>query len=77
MKNFSLILLFVLACFISVAQCPMCKTSLESNQQANEQTVGNGINKGILYLLALPYLAVGTVIYVYRKKMRQSALVNE
>lgn len=68
----------VLACFLALAataaeaQCPMCKTALEaSRKQQENKTVGNGLNKGILYLLSLPYLAVGTVGGVYYFKTRK------
>ncbi len=55
------------------AQCPMCKTSLEANRKDEGDTrVGNGINKGILYLLAMPFVMVGTVggMYLYRIRRR-------
>ncbi len=56
----------------ATAQCPMCKTSLEANRKDNETRVGNGINKGILYLLAMPFLMVGGVggVYIYRLRRR-------
>jgi uncharacterized paraquat-inducible protein A len=37
-----------------LAQCPMCKTSLEEARK-NGSEVGSTLNNGILYLLALPY----------------------
>jgi len=43
-----------------LAQCPMCKMSAESNL-ANGGTEGRGLNKGILYMLSLPYLMVGFI----------------
>lgn len=50
-----LILLLVLFSLNEVlAQCPMCKTSLEEARKNGTQ-VGNTLNNGILYLLALPY----------------------
>lgn len=55
------------------AQCPMCKTSLEANRKdEGDQRVGNGINKGILYLLAMPFVMVGSVggVYLYRIRRR-------
>lgn len=56
------------------AQCPMCKTALKSNQTNKKgATVGNGINKGILFLLATPYLLVGAAgfaWYNYRKNRK-------
>lgn len=56
-----------------IAQCPMCKASLESNQKGNEttQTYGRGINMGILLLLVMPYLAAGTIGFVYYKNYRK------
>jgi hypothetical protein len=52
-----------------LAQCPMCKMSAESNL-ANGGTEGKGLNAGILYLLSLPYLAVGVLAYVWFKKRK-------
>jgi len=46
------------------AQCPMCRMSAESNLK-NGGTAGAGLNRGILYMLALPYVIVGSVAYVW------------
>lgn len=58
------------------AQCPMCKTALKSNQTNKKgASVGNGINKGILFLLATPYLLVGAAgfaWYNYRKNRKDA-----
>ena len=54
----------------SVAQCPMCKMSAEKNLDGGG-TAGAGLNKGILYMFAMPYLLVGTlgvIWYVNRKR---------
>ena len=43
----------------------MCRAVLESN---TDTSVAVGINNGIVYLMALPYLLVAVVFYaVYRK----------
>ncbi len=57
------------------AQCPMCKTALESARD-NGSGVGNSLNNGILYLLALPYL-IATVFGIiwYRSTRRKKRLV--
>lgn len=44
------------------AQCPMCRMSAESNL-ANGGTDGRGLNTGILYMLALPYILVACIGY--------------
>ena len=46
------------------AQCPMCRMSVESNLK-NGGTTGKGLNRGILYMLAMPYLLVGAVGFVW------------
>lgn len=72
MKILSLGALFLalnLAPVDTQAQCPMCRMSAESNLK-NGGTEGRGLNTGILYLLALPYLMVGTVGYVWWRNRR-------
>jgi len=57
------------------AQCAMCKAVLESNMQSGEEAVGKGINSGIMYIMFVPYILLGTIGYfMYRhfKKTNQS-----
>ncbi len=42
----------------SYSQCSMCRAVLQSEEG---QSTAKGINNGILYLMALPYLLVGLV----------------
>ncbi len=54
------------------AQCSMCRAVLESD---TDQSAAKGINDGILYLMAFPYLLVGGLgyfIYRSRKKAKKS-----
>src|SRR5690606_28369818 len=54
------------------AQCAMCKAVAESNGAAGG-SVANGLNGGILYLMAFPYLlGIGVIYLWYRhnKKMK-------
>jgi len=70
MKRFTLILaLVVAASFVAEAQCPMCKASVESGMK-DENAKGKGLNDGILYLLATPYLAIAAIggAWYYKKK---------
>ena len=56
-----------LNCF---AQCAMCKAVVESNIENDANSVGAGLNSGILYLIAFPYillLAGGLIWYRSRK----------
>lgn len=75
---------FVLVLFLGageelMAQCPMCRATAESNL-ANGGTEGRGLNNGILYLLLMPYVLIGTVAYLWwrnRKKVDEEELVVE
>lgn len=69
----SVLVLFVLFAPELSAQCPMCKLSAESNLR-DGGTAGKGLNTGILYMFALPYLLVltlGLVWYRNRKDYDQ------
>ena len=53
------------------AQCAQCAATVESNAKSGDKTA-NGLNAGILFLLAAPYtvIAVGGFIWYrnYRRK---------
>lgn len=53
-----------------MAQCPMCRMSAESNLK-NGGDAGKGLNKGILYLLAMPYLLIGVLGFTWWKRNRR------
>ena len=56
------------------AQCPMCKMSAESNLK-NGGTDGKGLNSGILYMLATPYLIVfGIGYFWWRNRKKEEEL---
>lgn len=58
------------------AQCAMCTVSVESNSKSGSTTT-NGLNHGIMYLLAAPYLAIGVVGFVWYKKYRRKNIPME
>lgn len=57
------------------AQCAMCTLTAE-NATENGNTQGKGLNKGILFLLAIPYLAAGGVGVLWYKRYRSKKTVN-
>ncbi len=59
-------LLFSLFFFINTnAQCAMCRAVLESGE---DQNAAEGINDGIMFLMAVPYILVAVLGYIiYRK----------
>jgi len=54
------------------AQCAMCRSTLENNFSNGNPGIGAGINTGILYLLAMPYLAVGVIGYLWYKSSKNA-----
>lgn len=52
------------------AQCPMCRMSAESNLK-NGGDAGKGLNNGILYMLATPYLIIGTIAFIWWRNRRK------
>ncbi|WP_242202855.1 hypothetical protein [Aestuariivivens insulae] len=49
----------------SNAQCAMCRAVLESEEGKG---VAKGINDGIVYLMLIPYILVGGIIFIIYKK---------
>ncbi|MFL1010772.1 hypothetical protein [Flavisericum labens] len=66
MKRKLVFLLFFVVFFIKTnAQCAMCRAVLESEVGQN---TAEGINDGIVYLMAIPYILVAGLGYIiYRK----------
>ncbi|RSK45663.1 hypothetical protein [Hymenobacter perfusus] len=56
----------------SRAQCAMCKTQVEASRQEKDGYDTTGLNKGILYLMTIPYVLIGTVgFFWYRHSQQQ------
>ncbi|PCJ67898.1 MAG: hypothetical protein COA58_01800 [Bacteroidetes bacterium] len=74
MKKALFIFFFICsATIIAEAQCPMCKTAIESGMK-DGHTKGRGLNDGILYLLATPYLAIAAIggVWYYKNNYSKS-----
>lgn len=57
------------------AQCPMCKASAESSLKGGSNAA-KGLNTGILYMLAAPYLLVGFIGYAWYKNHKKNETVE-
>ena len=51
------------------AQCAMCRAVLESEEG---QEAAKGINDGIIYLMAIPYLLIGGLGFLIYKKFNKT-----
>lgn len=73
----ALVLFLALLAEPATAQCAMCKASAEANLK-NGGGDPRGLNAGILYMLALPYLLVGAIGYWWwRNRKKESDDENE
>jgi len=62
------VLLFLVAVLPAESQCAMCRAVLESETDSN---MAEGVNNGIIYLMALPYILVGGLIwYIYKSRKK-------
>ena len=71
MRYTYIIIFFFFLCVESFSQCAMCKAIAESDPDGKEAFF-EGLNSGILYLMAIPYILLGiavTYIYLNRKKV--------
>ncbi|MGO4913270.1 hypothetical protein [Leeuwenhoekiella sp. W20_SRS_FM14] len=68
MKKVLLSLLSILVTFSINAQCAMCRAVLESE---TDNSMAEGVNNGIVYLAAIPYILMGGLIYlIYRSRKK-------
>jgi len=66
-KGLILVIIFFVLPRLSTAQCAMCRAVLESQ---DDNSMAEGINNGIVYLMALPYILLGVLFYFVYRKMR-------
>lgn len=68
--KYILLVLLVVAILVpqdTMGQCAMCRAVLESD---TDTSAAEGINNGIVYLMAIPYLLVGGLFYIIYRKMK-------
>jgi hypothetical protein len=74
-SNYKRFYFLLFTCFFLLegnAQCAMCRASLQN--EANK-AAAEGVNDGIVYLMAIPYILVAGVFYaVYRLKQKKKEL---
>ncbi|MBN9350331.1 MAG: hypothetical protein J0H55_06570 [Chitinophagaceae bacterium] len=67
--SFLLIIIFVITAVAVEAQCSICtKTAMQLGDKPAQ-----GLNTGILYLMAIPYLAVGIVGFRWWKSWKDDS----
>lgn len=73
MKRLTLVITLLLWVSLDLmAQCAMCRATLENNVSNGQVGVAAGINFGILYLFIMPYLIVVVLGLLWYKKSRDN-----
>jgi hypothetical protein len=71
MKRILILITFMIAfAGESLAQCAMCRATLENNLSNGQPGLAAGINFGIMYLFFTPYLAVAVIAYLWYRTSR-------
>jgi hypothetical protein len=70
-KIFILVALLMLSQIDAVAQCAMCRTTIESSISNGRSNIATGLNTGILYLLTAPYLIVAAIAFLWFRQSKQ------
>ena len=69
MKKFKiLILIYFFNLTDLFSQCAMCRAVLETQE---DQSVSAGLNDGIIYLMAIPYIVVALIGFIIYKKFKK------
>lgn len=61
----------------SMAQCAMCRSTVESNINEDGINFAAKLNTGILYLFVMPYLLAIVIGYLWYKKSREQRRLLE
>ena len=69
MRKLIVLLFLISSVSIIDAQCAMCRAVLESEA---DQSTAEGINNGIVYLMAIPYILVGGLGYIIYRKFKKA-----
>ena len=69
MKKIIIIFIILFSQFAS-AQCAMCKAVVESG----DADMAEGLNSGIIYLMAFPYILVGVAAYLLYRNWKKNKI---
>jgi hypothetical protein len=73
---FGLIFLLGSATTEVLAQCAMCRATLENNVSNGNAGIAAGINFGILYLFVTPYIAICVIAFLWYRTSRRNARIT-
>ncbi|MFY7828013.1 MAG: hypothetical protein ACOVQ4_12875 [Flectobacillus sp.] len=72
MKKILLVLLLsVVSTTMSLAQCAMCRSVVESTVSNGRSQIASNLNTGILYLLSVPYVLAMVIGFLWWRTSKQ------
>lgn len=72
-KKIVIIVIFLFSNYIS-AQCAMCKAVIEGG---GNESVAEGVNNGITYLMVFPYFLIGVLLFLlYRHRKKNKKITS-
>ena len=54
------------------AQCVMCKSQVEAAKQERDDYDVSGLNKGIVYMMSIPYVLMGAIGYFWYRRSNEA-----
>ena len=66
----ALFLLFSAGLSQSIAQCAMCRATLENNVSNGQIGIAENLNLGIMYLFVMPYTVIAVVAYFWYRSSK-------
>ena len=76
-RTIGIFFVFLISVQYGMAQCAMCRVTIENNVSHGDTTVGAGLNMGILYLFSIPYVLLAALGYFwYRHAKQKKSLTN-
>ena len=73
-KLFVIVLMIGIGMVVSTeatAQCAMCRASVENSISDGGRMFGAGLNKGILYLMLMPYIVIAIIGYAWYRTSKK------
>lgn len=68
-----LLLILLLPVQEVMAQCAMCRATVENNVSGGITGLASRLNLGIIYLFVTPYLLVSVIAFLWYKKSKANA----
>jgi hypothetical protein len=67
---------FFFSFYDGMAQCAMCRMTIENNVSNGDTTIGAGLNLGILYLFVTPYVLLTVLAVLWYRHSKKKKKIS-